>query len=51
MLAQLHINRSEEHREMPSHYAKDTLLLATDSKSNLHPLRDAENGIMFVVTF
>lgn len=51
LLAQLHINRSEEHREMPSHYAKDTLLLATDSKSNLHPLRDAENGIMFVVTF
>lgn len=51
LLAQLHINRSEEHREMPSHYAKDTLLLATDSKSNLHPLRDAENRIMFMVTF
>ncbi|MEK4346084.1 helix-turn-helix domain-containing protein [Paenibacillus sp. FSL P4-0184] len=47
LLAQLHIHRSDEHRELASHYAKDALLLAPDSKSNHNALRDAENGIIF----
>ncbi|MNO17210.1 helix-turn-helix protein [compost metagenome] len=47
LLAQLHIHRSDEHRELASHYAKDALLLAPDKKSNHNALRDAGNGILF----
>ncbi|WP_438496605.1 helix-turn-helix domain-containing protein [Paenibacillus sp. IHBB 3054] len=47
LLAQLHIHRSEEHRELASHYAKEALLLDPHKKSNHNALRDAENGVIF----
>lgn len=47
LLAELHIHRSDEHREIASHYAKDALILAPHKKSNHNALRDAENGVMF----
>ncbi|MGN7764472.1 helix-turn-helix domain-containing protein [Paenibacillus sp. 22594] len=47
LLAELHIHRSEEHRELASHYAKDVLKFAPNSKRNHNALRDAENGVIF----
>ena len=47
LLAELHIHRSEEHRELASRYAKEALLLSPDKKSNHNALRDAENGAIF----
>jgi len=47
LLAELHIHRSEEHRELASHYAKDALILAPNHKRNHNALRDAENGVLF----
>lgn len=47
LLAELHIHRSNEHRELASHYAKDALILAPDKKANHNALRDAENGVIF----
>lgn len=47
LLAELHIHRSDEHREIASHYAKDALILAPDKKRNHNALRDAENGVIF----
>lgn len=47
LLAELHIHRSVEHRELASHYAKDTLRLTPDKKANHNALRDSENGIIF----
>lgn len=47
LLAELHIHRSEEHRELASHYAKDALILAPNNKRNHNALRDAENGVIF----
>lgn len=46
LLAQLHIHRSEEHRELASHYAKDALILAPNEKATHNALRDAENGVI-----
>lgn len=47
LLAELHLHRSEEHRELASHYAKDALAIAPDQKRIHNALRDAENGIFF----
>lgn len=47
LLAELHIHRSEEHRELASHYAKDTITLDPINKRNHNALRDAENGVFF----
>ncbi|CQR54862.1 helix-turn-helix domain-containing protein [Paenibacillus riograndensis] len=47
LLAQLHIHRSDEHREWAARYAKEALILAPDSKSNHNALRDAEHGVIF----
>ncbi|WP_422660625.1 helix-turn-helix domain-containing protein [Paenibacillus sp. EC2-1] len=47
LLAELHIHRSNEHRELASHYAKDALILDPNKKSNHNALRDGENGVMF----
>lgn len=47
LLAELHIHRSEEHRELASHYAKDALILTPDKKANHNALRDAKNGVIF----
>lgn len=47
LLAELHIHRSNEHREFAAHYAKDALMLAPDNKDNHCALRDAENGVVF----
>ena len=46
LLAELHIHRSDEHRELASHYAKDALILDPDKKHNHNALRDAENGVI-----
>lgn len=46
LLAELHIHRSEEHRELASLYAKNALTLAPDNKANHNALRDAENGVI-----
>ena len=47
LLAELHIHRSNEHRELASHYAKDTLELSPANKAGHNALRDAENGAIF----
>lgn len=47
LLAELHIHRSNEHRELASHYAKDALILSHDNKASHNALRDAENGVIF----
>jgi transcriptional regulator with XRE-family HTH domain len=47
LLAELHIHRSEEHRELASFYAKDAIILAPEKKTNHNALRDAENGVIF----
>ncbi|OMF88446.1 helix-turn-helix domain-containing protein [Paenibacillus sp. FSL R7-0273] len=47
LLAQLHIHRVEEHRGLASHYAKEALIHAPDSKDAHNALRDAENGPVF----
>lgn len=47
LLAELHIHRLQEHRELASRYAKDVLILAPDNKRNHNALRDAENGVIF----
>lgn len=47
LLAELHIHCSEEHRELASHYAKDTITLDPINKRNHNALRDAENGVIF----
>lgn len=47
LLAQLHIHRSEEHRELASFYAKDAIMLEPENKANHNALRDSENGIIF----
>lgn len=46
LLAELHIHRSEGHREIASHYALDALILAPNTKRNHNALRDAENGVI-----
>ncbi|MFD1176431.1 helix-turn-helix domain-containing protein [Paenibacillus puldeungensis] len=46
LLAELHLHRSEEHRELASHYAKDALMLTPYKKANHNALRDAENGVI-----
>lgn len=47
LLAELHIQRSQEHRDIASAYAKDALNCTPHSKRNHNALRDAENGIIF----
>ncbi|WP_187355396.1 helix-turn-helix domain-containing protein [Paenibacillus tengchongensis] len=44
LLAELHLQHLEEHREIASHYAKEALKSNPDSKRNHNALRDAENG-------
>jgi transcriptional regulator with XRE-family HTH domain len=46
LLAELHIRRSDDHRELASHYSKAALILAPDKKANHNALRDAENGVI-----
>lgn len=47
LLARLHIHRSEEHRKLASHYAKEALILDPTCKNSHNALRDAENGVIF----
>jgi len=47
LLAEMHIHRSEEHRELASRYAKDALRLAPYNKASHNALRDAENRAIF----
>jgi transcriptional regulator with XRE-family HTH domain len=47
LLAQLHIHRSDEHRELASQYARDALILDPDKKCNHNALQGAEKGVIF----
>jgi len=47
LLAQLHIRRSEDHRELASRYAREALALEPYKKASHNALRDAENGAIF----
>lgn len=47
LLAELHMHRSDEHREYAVHYAKDAIGQVPHSKRNHNALRDAEKGVLF----
>lgn len=46
LLAELHLHRSEEHREFASRFAKEALAEAPHHKRNHNALRDAEKGVL-----
>ena len=47
LLAELHLHRSREHRDIAAGYAKDALFIAPHDKRSHNALRDAMNGPLF----
>jgi len=47
LLAELHIHRSNEHRELASLYAKEAFAMDPYKKATHNALRDAEQGAIF----